>query len=84
MVVVQIAGLIARRIVCRASEGQAMAAGERFGLIRFGSRVDHYLPAGVETGVRIGDKSTAGETVIARLTGSAMDRETQVPEATHA
>jgi phosphatidylserine decarboxylase len=84
MVVVQIAGLIARRIVCRASEGQAMAAGERFGLIRFGSRVDHYLPAGAETGVRIGDKSTAGETVIARLTGSAMDRETQVPEATHA
>lgn len=84
MVVVQIAGLIARRIVCRASEGDALAAGERFGLIRFGSRVDHYLPAGVEAGVRVGDKSVAGETVIARVASGREARGARAAEAIHA
>ncbi len=62
---VQIAGLIARRIVCYLEEGRKMAAGEVFGLIRFGSRVDVYLPAGVEPKAEVGQITTAGETVIA-------------------
>ena len=61
--VVQIAGLIARRIVCWTKEGQAMAAGERIGMIRFGSRVDVYLPAGTVPLVSEGQTSLAGETV---------------------
>lgn len=64
---VQIAGLIARRIVCFVREGQTLARAERFGLIRFGSRVDVYLPPGVEPAVRVGQIMVAGETVIARL-----------------
>jgi phosphatidylserine decarboxylase len=67
IVFVQIAGLIARRIVCRIAEGATLRRGERFGLIRFGSRVDTYLPPGVEARVRVGDKSVAGETVFAVL-----------------
>lgn len=67
MVVTQIAGLVARRIVCRARVGQRLATGERFGLIRFGSRVDVYLPAGVAPLVEVGRKTVAGETLIARL-----------------
>jgi phosphatidylserine decarboxylase len=67
LAVVQIAGLIARRIVTFAKEGQALAIGERFGLIRFGSRVDVYLPAGVEPCVRVGQIMVAGETPIAHL-----------------
>ena len=67
--VVQIAGLIARRIVCRAREGDALDAGARYGLIRFGSRVDTYLPRGVGASVRVGARVTAGETVLARLAG---------------
>ena len=62
---VQIAGLIARRILCEVREGQTMKTGERFGLIRFGSRVDVYLPEGVEPLVSVGQTSVAGETVIA-------------------
>lgn len=62
---VQIAGLIARRIECQLSEGQAVRAGERFGLIRFGSRVDVYLPAGVVPLVVPGQRAVAGETVLA-------------------
>ena len=65
---VQIAGLVARRIVSFAEEGQSLARAERFGLIRFGSRVDIYLPQGVEPAVRVGQTMVAGETVIARLT----------------
>ncbi|MCL1921678.1 MAG: phosphatidylserine decarboxylase [Kiritimatiellaeota bacterium] len=65
---VQIAGLVARRIVSLAQEGQRLARAERFGLIRFGSRVDVYLPQGVEPAVRVGQTMVAGETVIARLT----------------
>jgi phosphatidylserine decarboxylase len=67
MVCVQIAGLIARRIVCRAKPGDAYRAGQRFGLIRFGSRVDVYLPARVEPRVRTGQSVVAGETVFATL-----------------
>ena len=64
---VQIAGLIARRIKCELSEGQAVHAGERFGLIRFGSRVDVYLPEGVAPLVVPGQRAVAGETVLADL-----------------
>ena len=63
--VVQIAGLIARRIKCDLSEEQSMKAGERFGLIRFGSRVDVFLPDGVPPMVAVGQRAIAGETVIA-------------------
>ncbi len=65
--VVQIAGLIARRIVCWVKEGQEIGAGERIGMIRFGSRVDVYLPAGTAPLVSDGQTSLAGETVIAEL-----------------
>ncbi|MDJ1159867.1 phosphatidylserine decarboxylase [Chelatococcus sp. SYSU_G07232] len=64
---VQIAGLVARRIVSFVKEGDTLAAGERFGLIRFGSRVDVYLPAGVLPLVGVGQRTVAGETVIADL-----------------
>jgi len=63
--VVQIAGLVARRIVCFAREGQAVNAGERFGLIRFGSRLDVYLPDGAKPLVSVGQTAVAGETVLA-------------------
>jgi len=69
--VVQIAGLIARRIVCWAKEGQPIAAGERIGMIRFGSRVDVYLPAGAVPRVSEGQTSLAGETIIADLRNTA-------------
>jgi phosphatidylserine decarboxylase len=65
--VVQIAGLVARRIVSFVKEGQSVGAGERFGLIRFGSRVDVYLPEGTRPLVAEGQTSLAGETVIADL-----------------
>ena len=62
---VQIAGLIARRIVCRVDEGDSLARGQRFGMIRFGSRVDLYLPDGYIPAVALGDEVLAGQTVIA-------------------
>ena len=65
--VVQIAGLVARRIVCFVEENQELQTGERFGLIRFGSRLDVYLPDGVEPQVAIGQTMVAGETVLADL-----------------
>ncbi len=70
---VQIAGLIARRIVCRAQTGERYRAGERFGLIRFGSRVDVYLPPGADVQVKVGDRVIAGETIVSRIptTGDA-------------
>ena len=64
---VQIAGLVARRIVCQVNEGTALKAGERFGLIRFGSRVDVYMPKGTAPMVAVGQLMTAGESVIADL-----------------
>jgi len=68
---VQIAGLIARRILCELKEGQAVQAGERFGLIRFGSRLDVYLPDGVNPQVAVGQRAIGGETVLADLTSRA-------------
>ncbi len=65
--VVQIAGLIARRIVCYVRETQPVGAGERFGMIRFGSRLDVYLPEGTAPLVAVGQTSLAGETVLADL-----------------
>ncbi len=65
--VVQIAGLIARRIVCHARDGQHLKTGERFGLIRFGSRTDLFLPKGVAPLVAAGQRMIGGETVMADL-----------------
>ena len=62
---VQIAGLVARRIHCELSEGQRVCRGDRFGIIRFGSRLDIYLPDGANVRVREGQKVRAGETVLA-------------------
>jgi phosphatidylserine decarboxylase len=64
---VQIAGLVARRIHCDLTTGRRVRAGERFGIIRFGSRVDVYLPDGVQPLVAVGQTTVAGETVIADL-----------------
>ncbi len=64
--VVQIAGLIARRIVCRAKPGDAFSRGERFGMIKFGSRVDVYLPHGYHQAVTMDQTVVAGQTVIAQ------------------
>ncbi|WP_439527372.1 phosphatidylserine decarboxylase [Pannonibacter sp.] len=66
--VVQIAGLVARRIVCFVREGESITAGERFGLIRFGSRLDIYMPMGTVPKVALGQTMIAGETVLADLT----------------
>jgi len=67
LAVVQIAGLIARRIVCWAKPGDVLARGERFGLIRFGSRVDLYLPLATKLAISKGQKVRAGETVLGYL-----------------
>ena len=65
--VVQIAGALARRIVCARQPGDRLARGERFGMIMFGSRVDVFLPPGVEPRVARGDRVRAGQTVIAQV-----------------
>jgi phosphatidylserine decarboxylase len=67
VVVVQIAGLLARRIVCDAHVGDKLSIGDTYGLIRFGSRLDTYLPAGAEPLVKVGQRALAGETVLAEL-----------------
>ena len=67
LVVVQVAGLIARRIVCYAGKGDQLERGKRYGLIRFGSRLDVYLPKGTRISVGMGEKTTAGETVLGIL-----------------
>ena len=72
--VVQIAGLVARRIVCFVREGQPLGAGERFGMIRFGSRLDVYLPDGTLPLVAVGQNSLAGETVLADLSNNDAGR----------
>ena len=72
--VVQIAGLIARRIVKFVNEGERLTAGQRFGLIRFGSRVDVYLPKGASPLVAVGQRAIAGETVFADLTSPEAER----------
>lgn len=65
----QVAGLVARRIVFRRREGDRVTRGERVGLIKFGSRVDLYFPAGTEVKVQVGQRTRAGETIVARLVG---------------
>lgn len=67
---VQIAGLVARRILCYARPGERLARGQRYGFIRFGSRVDLYLPPASRPRVGVGDKVRAGETVLAELPGA--------------
>ena len=66
---VQVAGLVARRILCYVAAGAELARGQRFGFIRFGSRVDLYLPLDAELKAALGDKVAAGETIIALLAG---------------
>ncbi len=75
---VQIAGLVARRILCWAEDGKEMKAGERFGLIRFGSRVDVYLPVGINSLVAVGQTAIAGETVIASEKGREKQRDGEI------
>jgi phosphatidylserine decarboxylase len=75
---VQIAGLVARRIKCDVIEGQTVKAGEHFGLIRFGSRVDVYLPKGIEPMVCVGQSTVAAETVIADVQASEARRDGEV------
>jgi phosphatidylserine decarboxylase len=65
--VVQIAGVLARRIVCRVGPGDKLAAGERFGMIRFGSRTDCLVPRGTEIRVRPGERATGGVTLLGLL-----------------
>jgi phosphatidylserine decarboxylase len=72
--IVQIAGLVARRIVGFVREGEALQAGQRFGLIRFGSRVDVYLPQGKGSLVAVGQRAIAGETVLADLSSAEAER----------
>jgi len=72
--VVQIAGLVARRIRCDVRAGQPLLTGQRFGMIRFGSRVDVYLPNGVVPQVAVGQKAVAGETVLADAASSEPQR----------
>ena len=79
IVVVQIAGLVARRILCWMREGQAVLAGERFGLIRFGSRVDVYLPDGVVPRIAEGARAVAGETVIAAFEPAGIGERAATP-----
>jgi phosphatidylserine decarboxylase len=69
VIVTQVAGLVARRIVCRLQCGDKVNAGERYGLIRFGSRVDIYLPRNYEVCVGEGERVIAGQTVIGRMQG---------------
>ncbi len=64
---VQVAGLIARRIVCWASVGESVGCGERFGLIRFGSRMDIFLPIGTKVVTSVGDPVKGGETIVGEL-----------------
>ena len=75
---VQIAGLVARRILCWAKAGQEVKAGERFGLIRFGSRTDVYLPDGVAPLVCVGQTAIGGETVLADLDSAEPQRQGDV------
>jgi phosphatidylserine decarboxylase len=65
--VTQIAGVVARRVVCRVRPGDKLRAGERFGLIRFGSRTDLFMPRGADLRCRPGDKVRGGETIMGVL-----------------
>jgi phosphatidylserine decarboxylase len=76
--VVQIAGLIARRIVCSAQEGSSFKAGEHYGIIRFGSRTDVYLPKGMQPLVIVGQRALGGETVLADAASTETARQGDV------
>ena len=75
---VQIAGLIARRIICSAQEGSTFKTGERYGIIRFGSRADIYLPAGIQPQVIVGQRTVGGETVLADAASNEAARQGDV------
>ena len=76
--VVQIAGLIARRIICSAQRGQTFKAGERYGIIRFGSRADIYLPPGLRALVCVGQYMIGGETILADCSSSETQRQGEI------
>jgi len=76
--VVRIAGLVARRIVCWIAEADTLSAGERIGMIRFGSRLDVYLPQDAIVRVAKGQQAVAGETVIARFGAAGADRQVRI------
>ena len=78
LAVVQIAGLIARRIICDLQEGQDIRTGDRYGLIRFGSRLDIYLPKGVEPLVCEGQRTIGGETILADFNSTEPAREAAI------
>ena len=69
---VLVAGLVARRIICRVAPGRELAAGERIGIIRFGSRVDVDIPPGFAPAVAIGDRTVSGETAVARSAAASI------------
>ena len=73
IVVRQIVGILARRIVCRVTEGQQVSAGERFGVMKFGSRIDLFLPKSATILVKAGDKVVGGETTLATLAANAQN-----------
>jgi phosphatidylserine decarboxylase len=73
ILVKQIAGILARRVVCSVHPGQGLRAGERLGIIKFGSRVDLFLPLEAEPAVRVGDRTHAGVTVVARWKEETLD-----------
>ena len=77
----QIAGLLARRIVCRCAEGQTVERGERVGLIKFGSRVDVLLPANAELRVKVGDRVKGGASVLAAVRSAGEDLRARTPSA---
>jgi phosphatidylserine decarboxylase len=83
VVVRQIVGVLARRIVCRVTEGQALERGQRIGLMKFGSRMDVFLPPSAFLSVRVGEHVVAGETVLAQLDPrfSALDPRSPVHDA---
>jgi phosphatidylserine decarboxylase len=76
----QIAGLIARRIVCKLTQGDSVAAGARFGLIRFGSRTELFLPADAELRIKLGDHVVGGETIISQLSPRNSSQPSSVKE----
>lgn len=78
---VQVAGLVARRVLCYVNAGEPIVRGERYGFIRFGSRVDVYLPLDAQAAVSIGDKVKASETILARLPLTAPAAETPAAPA---
>jgi len=74
----QVAGFIARRAVCRASEGDFLKMGERYGMIKFGSRLDVYLPKDTTIKVNLGDKVKAGESVIGVISSHEKSKEKEI------